>query len=157
MNTRSFFPSWLAAVFLVFLPVSVGAQTKMAEPEPPETNPCITAFLRLERPSYQLQISEAVKFLKIARTTFESRGFTVQTLRIATQPFPEYTHGLSHDEALQFFRDLDGLAQMQNVIISVGPAYLAGDDGDPQADLLADILKNSKSLYGTANVTTNAA
>ena len=155
---RSFSPSWLAALCLVFLPVSVGAQTKMAEPEPPKTKiRCITAFVRLERPSYQLQLSEAVKFLKIARTTFESRGFTVETLRIATQPFPEYTHGLSRDEALQFFRDLDGLAQMQDVIVSVGPAYFAGDDGDAQSDLLAAILKNSTSLYGTVYVTNNGS
>jgi uncharacterized protein (UPF0210 family) len=158
MNTRAFFDPWLAALFLVFLPVSVSAQTKTAEPEPPKTKiRCITAFVRLERPSYQLQISEAAKFLKIAQTTFESRGFTVQTLRIATQPFPEYTHGLSHDEALQFFRDLDGLAQIQNVIVSVGPAYFAGEDGDAQSDLLADILKNSKSLYGTVYVTNNGS
>lgn len=117
---------------------------------------CITAFVRLDRSSYQLQFSEAVKFLQIAQTTFESRGFTVQTLRIATQPFPEYTQGMSHDEVLQFFKDLDGLAQMQHVIVSIGPAYLSGQDGDAQADLLADILKSTKSLYGSVYVTNDS-
>jgi uncharacterized protein (UPF0210 family) len=117
---------------------------------------CITAFVRLDRASYQLQIDEAVKFLKVAETTFESRDFTVQNLRIATQPFPEYTQGLPREQALQFFKDLDGLAQMQNVVISIGPAYLTGDDGDAQADLLAEILKNSKSLYGSVSVTTSS-
>jgi uncharacterized protein len=156
MKTRSFFQTCFAAFPFLLLSVSVSAQTKTPAPEPAKTKiRCITAFVRLDRPSYQLQISEAVKFLKIAQTTFESRGFAVQTLRIATQPFSEYTHGLSHDEALQFFKDLDGLAQMQNVIISIGPAYLEGDDGDAQAALLANILKNSKSLYGTVNVTNN--
>ena len=156
MNIRSLFHS----LFPVFLLLSLFcdsslAQTKTPEPPKPKLR-CITAFVRLDRASYQLQISEAVKFLKIAQTTFESRGFTVQTLRIATQPFPEYTRGISHDEALQFFRDLDGLAQMQNIVISIGPAYLSGNDGEAQADLLADILKNSKSLYGTVYVTTDA-
>lgn len=117
---------------------------------------CITAFVRLDRSSYQLQFSEAVKFLQIAQTTFESRGFTVQTLRIATQPFPDYTQGMSHDEVLQFFKDLDGLAQMQHVIVSIGPAYLSGQDGDAQADLLADILKSTKSLYGSVYVTNDS-
>jgi uncharacterized protein len=155
MKTRSFLLCFFTALFLAFLPfASRAAQTKT--PKRPKTKiRCITAFVRLDRPSYQLQISEAVKFLKIAQTTFESRGFTVQSLRIATQPFPEYTQGLSHDQALQFFKDLDGLAQMQSVIISIGPAYLSGNDGDAQADLLADILKNSKSLYGTVHVTTD--
>jgi uncharacterized protein len=128
------------------------AQTKTPAPSKPAIR-CITAFIRLDRANYQPQIADTVKFLKLARTTFESRGYTVQTLRIATQPFPEYTQGLSRDQALQFFKDLDGLAQMQNVVISIGPAYLGGTDGDAQAILLADILKNSKSLYGSVYVT----
>jgi uncharacterized protein len=155
MKTRSFLQICFAAlIFLLSASVSAQAQTKTPEPEPAKIKiRCITAFVRLDRASYQLQISDAAKFLKIAQTTFESRGFTVQALRIATQPFPEYTKGLSHDEALQFFKDLDGLAQMQNVIISIGPAYFAGDDGDAQSALLADVLKNSKSLYGSVIVT----
>ncbi len=158
MNTRSALHHlFFAFIFFVLLVSSASAQNKPSEPEPPKTKiRCITAFVRLDRSSYQLQISDAVQFLKIAQTTFESRGFTVQTLRIATQPFPEYTQGLSRDQALQFFENLDGLAQIQNVVISIGPAYLAGDDGDAQADLLAEVLKNSKSLFGSVNVTTNS-
>jgi uncharacterized protein (UPF0210 family) len=158
MKIRSVLHQVISAVFLIVLSHSFAcAQTKAPDPETPKTKiRCITAFVRLERGSYQIQISEAVKFLKIAQTTFESRGFTVQTLRIATPPFPEYTQGLSREQTLQFFKNLDGVAQMENVVISIGPAYLAGDDGDAQADLLAEILKNSKSLYGSVNVTTSA-
>lgn len=158
MKIRSALHRVICAVFLVVLFHSFAfAQTKAPEPETPKTKiRCITAFVRLERGSYQIQISDAVKFLKIAQTTFESRGFTVQTLRIATQPFPEYTQGLSRDQALQFFKNLDGVAQTENIVISIGPAYLSGDDGDAQADLLAEILKNSKSLFGSINVTTSA-
>jgi uncharacterized protein len=140
---------------LLFFSLSASGQSKSPQPSKTKIR-CITAFVRLDRASYQLQIADAVKFLKIAQTTFESRDFAVQTLRIATQPFPEYTQGLSRDEALQFFKDLDGLAQMQNIVISIGPAYLSGEDGDAQADLLADILKNSKSLYASVYVTTHA-
>jgi uncharacterized protein len=156
MKIRSFVHSFFTVLLLLFLGLAVSAQTKTPEPEPAKPKiRCITAFVRLDRSSYQLQISDAAKFLKIAQTTFESRGFTVQTLRIATQPFPEYAHGLSHDDAMQFFKNLNGVAEIENVIISIGPAYLAGDDGDAQAELLADILKNTKSLYGTVNVTNN--
>jgi uncharacterized protein len=153
MKSLSFF----RLTFPLFCTLLVVASCSIAQTKPSETPKtkirCITAFVRLDRANYQPEIVEAAKFLKIAQTTFESRDFTVQTLRIATQPFPEYTQGLSHDEALQFFKNLDGLAQMQNVIISVGPAYLSGDDGDAQADLLADVLKNSKALYGSVYVT----
>ena len=113
----------------------------------------ITAFVRMDRGSYQIQMDEAVKFLKIAKTTFESRDCVVQTLRIATQPFPEYTQGMSHEEALQFFKNLDGIAQTGQVILAIGPAYLSATDGEAQADLLADILRNTKSISATVNVT----
>ena len=113
----------------------------------------ITAFVRIDRGSYQIQMDEAVKFLKIAKTTFESRDCVVQTLRIATQPFPEYTQGMSHEEALQFFKNLDGIAQTGQVILAIGPAYLSATDGEAQADLLADILRNTKSISATVNVT----
>ena len=158
MNLRSALHRWLFALLFLSAAASIcPAQTNVPEPQAPKTKiRCITAFVRLDRASYQLQISDAVQFLKIAQTTFESRGFTVQTLRIATQPFPEYTQGLSREQALQFFKNLDGLAQMQNVVISIGPAYFAGNDGDAQADLLVEVLKDSKSLFGSLNVTGNS-
>jgi len=112
----------------------------------------ITAFVRVERGRYQIQMDEAVKFLKIARTTFESRGFVVQTLRIATQPFPEYTQGLSPSETLQFFKNLDATAQDNQFVLAIGPACLAGNDCDAQADLLSEILTNTKSIYGSVYV-----
>jgi uncharacterized protein (UPF0210 family) len=144
-------------LLLAFLLAASAVAGQKKEPQPPKTKVrTITAFVRLERGSYQLQISEAVKFLRIAQTTFESRGFTVQTLRIATQPFPEYTEGLSRDETLQLFKNLDGVAQLEHVAVSIGPAYLSGQNGDAQADLLADILKDAKSLYGSVYVTSDA-
>lgn len=156
MRKRSLLHYLYRLLFISLLIIETCAAQTDAPQTPKTKMRCITAFVRLDRSSYQLQFSEAVKFLQIAQTTFESRGFTVQTLRIATQPFPEYTQGMSHDEVLQFFKDLDGLAQMQHVIVSIGPAYLSGQDGDAQADLLADILKSTKSLYGSVYVTNDS-
>jgi hypothetical protein len=139
-------------MLLSFAALSSAAQQKPESAPKPKVR-AITAFVNLERGRYQIQITEAVQFLKYARTVFESRGYTVQTIRIATQPFPEYTKSLSRDEALQFFKNLDGLAQQDHVIISIGPAYLSGDDGDAQANLLAGIIQNTKSINGTVFVT----
>src|SRR5579863_908945 len=76
------------------------AQQRRATPEKKQKIRAITAFVNLDRSQYLLQIADAVKMLKYARTVFESRGFEVQTIRIATQPFPEYIQGLSPDQAL---------------------------------------------------------
>jgi len=141
----------VAALFSLFVFISVcGAQNPPEAPKPKVRT--ITAFINIERGRYQIQVSEAVDFLKKAKTSFEKQGYTVQTLRVVTQPFPEYTKGVSRAEALQFFRNLDGIAQSDHLMISIGPAYLTGDSGGAQAELLADVLKNTKSLYGTVVV-----
>ena len=141
-----------AAWFSLFVFVSdCMAQTPPQAPKPKVRT--ITAFINIERGRYQIQVSEAVDFLAKAKTSFEKQGYTVQTLRVVTQPFPEYTKGVSRADALQFFKNLDGIAQQDHLMISIGPAYLTGDDGGAQAELLADILKNTKSLYGTVIVT----
>lgn len=140
------------AFFLICAPEGSAAQ-KGAREMPKIKIRTITAFVRLDRNQYQIQMTEAIKFLKIAQTTFESRGFTVQTLRIATQPFAEYTQGMSRQEALQLFKNLDGIVQADHVILAIGPAYLSGKDGDAQADLLADIILSTKSIDGSLYVT----
>lgn len=136
---------------------SLAISSAWAQPQitPPAAKPnvrAITAFVNLDRSRYQIDLADAVKFLRQAQKSFEARGYKVQTLRIATQPFPDYTKGLSREDALRFFKNLDGIAQQEQVILSIGPAYLAGTDGDAQADLLAEILSNSKTLNGTVVV-----
>jgi uncharacterized protein len=112
----------------------------------------ITAFVAVDRTRYQIDFTEAISFLHKAQSTFERHGYTVQTLRVATQPFSDYTAGMTHDEVLRFFKSLDDIAQQEKIMIAIGPAYLTGEDGDAQAALLADILQNTKSLYGTVVV-----
>ena len=154
----SFFRSIAAVTLLALLffppcfPQNKAVAQVAANPAQPKVR-AITAFINIDRSRYQIDISDTIKFLKYARTVFESRGYAVQTLRIATQPFPEYTKGLSREEAMQFFKNLDGIAQQEHIVIAIGPAFLAGNDGDAQADLLAEILSNTKSLFGTVSVT----
>jgi uncharacterized protein (UPF0210 family) len=142
-------------VWIAVSPFSAAFLSAQPKPAAPPTIKIrtITAFVRVDRGQYQIQFDEAVKFLKIAQTTFESRGFTVQTLRIATQPFPEYTQGLSQVETLQFFKNLDTIARDGHFVLSIGPACLEGSDCDAQADLLAEILKRSKFIFGSVYVT----
>jgi uncharacterized protein len=109
----------------------------------------ITAFVNLDRAQYQQQIADATTMLKRARTIFETRGYEVETIRISTQPFSEYTKGLTTEQALAFFKDYDALAAQQKVAASIGPAMLNADDPESQADLLVDVLKSTKSINGS--------
>jgi uncharacterized protein (UPF0210 family) len=157
-NFTKLFAPFLLALF-AFAPFTF-SQTPAPAKAPADTKPhvrTITAFINLDRSQYQLQLAETAKFLGYSKTVFESRGYTVETLRIVTQPFPEYTKGLSTDDAVRFFKNLDGLADQNHVRLSIGSAYLAGNDGDAQADLLVAVLQNTKNIFGSLTITNDAS
>jgi len=109
----------------------------------------ITAFINLDRTQYQTQIADTLKMLKYARTVFETRGYEVLTIRIATQPFPQYTKGLSGDQTVAFFKELEALAAQNHFVLGIGPALLNSGDDPAEANQLLQILQNTKSVYGS--------
>ena len=140
--------SYLIAVILlaaIAWPVSAVAQGTAPVQEKPKIR-AITAFINLDRAQYKEQVADALKMLRRAQTVFESRGYQVQGIRIATQPWPEYTKGLSTQQAVAFFKEYDALAQREKFAASIGPAMLNADDGASQAELLGEILLNTKTL-----------
>jgi uncharacterized protein (UPF0210 family) len=139
----------LFAVLLVTLAGNCGilrAQQKTALAQEKPKIRAITAFINLDRAQYKEQVADTLKMLRRAQTVFESRGYQVQTIRIATQPFPEYTTGLTTEQAVAFFKQYDALAAKEKFRASIGPAMLNAGDSDSEANLLAEILSNTKTL-----------
>jgi uncharacterized protein len=146
MRPGNFRFSFLFCAALIFFAPCAHSQRK-APPDPAKPKiRAITAFIILDRAQYQQQIADAMTMLKRARTTFESRDFEVESIRISTQPFSEYVKGLTPEQALAFFKDYDALATKEKFAASIGPAMLNATDPLAQADLLADILKDTKSI-----------
>ena len=129
---------------------SVRAQQNAAAQEKPKIR-AITAFINLDRAQYQVQVADALKMLRRAQTILESRGYEVQTIRITTQPFPEYTKGLTTEQVVAFFKQFDALAEQQKFIAAIGPAMLNVDDAG-WADVLAEVLSNTKNLSASIAV-----
>jgi len=142
-------------LLLAFALGATSANAQRGTTTPPAPDPAkpkiraITAFVNLDRSKYQQQIADAMKMLKYARTLLESRGYTVQGVRIATQPFSEYTKGLSTEQAVEFFRNYENLAAQQQFIPDIGPAMLNANDPETQADVLAEILAGTKAINAT--------
>lgn len=148
VRSRTFRVAVCILLLAPFAALAQARQNKASAPPRPKIR-AITAFVNLDRTQYVVQIADAVKMLKYARTVFESRGFDVQTIRIATQPFPEYIEGLSNEQALAFFKNYDALAQKDGFAAAIGPAMLNATDSPAQADLLGDILLNTRNLNGS--------
>src|SRR5882757_4576037 len=140
------------AVLLLALAGNCGILRAQAKTAAVPANPkirAITAFINLDRVRYKEQVADALKMLRRAQTTFESRGYQVQTIRIATQPFPEYTKGMTTQQAVAFFKQYDALADKEKFAAGIGPAMLNADDSEAQADLLAEILSATKHIRGS--------
>src|SRR5438132_8053777 len=101
------FLRYAVAVLLIALAGQCGivrGQQKTALAEEKPKIRAITAFINLDRAQYQEQVADALKMMKRGQTILESRGYQVQTIRIATQPFPEYTQGLTAEQTVAFLR-----------------------------------------------------
>jgi uncharacterized protein len=108
----------------------------------------VTAFVRLDRANYRAQVAEALKMLRAAKDAFTKAGYEVETIRITTQPFPEFTRGLTAEQTLEFFRAYDKLAQQEDFTPDIGPAMSKDSDDPKQADLLARILSETQTING---------
>jgi len=136
-----------AAYSLVLLFLGVGHAQPASSSALPKIR-TVTAFIRLDRQSYRSQVEKALIFLRAAKAEFIKSGYDVETIRITTQPFPEYTQGLTPAQALAFFHEYDALAQKEEFTPDIGPAMTKDTDDPAQADLLAQIIATTQSING---------
>ena len=139
------------------LPVLLYAIIGSAQSSPPPASALpkvrtVTAFIRLNRPAYRTQMAEALKLLHAAKDALTKAGYEVETIRITTQPFPEYTRGMSTEQALAFFQDFDQLAAQEGFTPDIGSAMSRDSDDPKQADLLAKILTQTQNINGFITV-----
>jgi uncharacterized protein len=135
------------AVLLGTLLFAVGIAPSSAAENPKVRT--VTAFIRLDTTQYKQQVADTLKILRNAKARFDLAGYTVETIRISTQPFPEYTRGMSKQDTLAFFHDLDNLAKQEGFIVSIGPALMSEKDDPAQAQLLSEILGLTNNLSGS--------
>jgi uncharacterized protein (UPF0210 family) len=114
--------------------------TLLAADRPKPKVRAITGFITIDAKSYSSQIEETVKFLSQVRAAIEAAGYDVAGIRISTQPFPEYTHGLNHADALKLLRGIDDLAARLHFSPNIGPAMLKDTDNIEPVSLLTEIL-----------------
>jgi len=100
----------------------------------------ITGFITIDAKSYPSQIEETVKFLSRVREAINAAGYDVAGIRISTQPFPDYTNGLSHADALKLLRGIDDLAEKLHFAPNIGPAMSKDADMTGPVDLLTEVL-----------------
>jgi uncharacterized protein len=131
------------SVFVLgFLAVATPPSIRAADPVKPRVR-AITGFITIDAKSYASQIQETVTFLSTVRDAVKAAGYDVAGIRISTQPFPEYTRGLSRPDALAMLRSINDLAAQLRFSPNIGPAMVKDTDDTAPADLAIDILSQT--------------
>jgi len=125
-------------VLVLLIAIAVPA-SQAADPAKPKIR-AITGFITIDAKSYTSQIEETVKFLSQVRDAVKAAGYDVAGIRISTQPFPEYTRGLGHADALAVLHGINELAAKLRFAPNIGPAMLKDADDAASIDLVTEIL-----------------
>ena len=80
----------------------------------------ITAGVTLKSISDTTTLLTAIDLLQKAKKEYATKGYEIQTLRIATQNFYDYIGKYSYDEALPFLEKLDAVVKRKGLILSIG-------------------------------------
>lgn len=106
----------------------------------------ITTGLELSGLSQLDRIERAIALLRRGRTTFEQRGYEVQTLRIATNAVLATQGPVQRNEALDRLEVLDRLIGESGVLMSIGPVIRADHDDASMADWTCELIRRTRHI-----------
>jgi uncharacterized protein len=136
------------------LPLVRHAPGSRAAGAPPLRIRTITAGVGLSSPTDRGRVEAAIAMLGRGRKVFESEGYEVQTLRIATPPLMEAADDRARETALTQLQALDELASGHGILLSIGPV-LSADRPEPHLPAWsAELARTTKNLSFTVAVAT---
>ena len=93
-------------------------------------------------------------FQRNARSRFENAGFEVQTVRLATQPFPLLLRDLGAAKAPGFARELESVCQQHGLdYCSIGPVVATARDCDlSYIDAIPAVIEATEAVFASVLV-----
>ena len=121
---------------------------------PPPRIRTITAGVGISSPTDRGRVEAAIAMLGRARKVFESEGYEVQTLRVATPPLMAAADDRAREAALTQLQALDELASGHGILLSIGPV-LSADRPEPHLPAwAAELARTTRNLSFTVAVAT---
>src|SRR5262245_10174785 len=130
-------------IVFVFCIAVMAAVTNAHRSSPAEVRPrirAVTAFIEIDPSNYAARVEDAQKFLAAAKDALNKAGFEGAGGRITTQPFPQYTKGMTNDDAVSFVGKLRDAASKGRSSLNIGSAMVNDNDDPAGASQLVDIL-----------------
>ena len=103
----------------------------------------ITTGFNLEAPVNEEQIRQLSDFTNNSKEIFESNGYTVQTLRLATQPWEEYFE--SKNQIIRLVKELEALVHKYTVdYFNIGTTF-----DQKLIPVIYDMINNTSTMFCT--------
>lgn len=114
----------------------------------------ITYGGNLQRADDEVALRGIGQFLQDARTAFTQAGFTVQTVRLGTQPFPRWLASTPSARRVDAVVALEQTCRQAGIdYCSIGPAGLDPDD-EGWLEWIPNVLAQTESIFATAVIAT---
>lgn len=111
----------------------------------------VTAFMDVSYPLDPEAIARLGQVLRGVRGALAGAGFTVQTTRLATQPFPVALGEAGPDKAVELAKDLAAIAFVHEIdYLSLGPARL--DDPPAYSGAVLDLLSATENVFASIEI-----
>lgn len=105
----------------------------------------ITYFDDIGWPLGRESIEKAIEFIEVARSSFQERGFAVQTTRLATPPFPIILGMNVAEDVVEFAQTIENrLISSSFDYASIGPAL---PDVPESYEVLPVVLSHTESIF----------
>lgn len=105
----------------------------------------ITYFCNPKYPLEEKILQKAGKFLAAAKSAYEAAGYEVQTVRMATVPFPILLGDEHINKLLELTSQIAGIAEQLNIrYVSLGPAL---PESPRSYELIPDAIFVSKNVF----------
>jgi uncharacterized protein (UPF0210 family) len=145
LSRRSFVQTIAAAIAFPHLPLR-GISKKQFRVR------TVTAGIPMAAPNDFAKVNAALDFLRYARGAFVREQFEVQTVRIATQPLPEYLADWQNPRAITLLRALDERAVAGSASFSVGPVLSNGRYDAAFARFAAEVIQVTQNINLTVTI-----
>src|SRR5262245_81736 len=96
-------------------------------------------------------ITEGARLAMQLAQAYEAEGITAQTVRFATQPFPQYLRGCSEKELLRFALELQKCCRDHGIdYCSLGPVNSQDPREAPLMSYLPRLIAETESVFTSA-------
>lgn len=106
----------------------------------------ITAGVELSQRGESQQVEAALEFLGRAKRSYESAGYEVQTIRIATNPWIAGAAARERDQLLDRLRALDSLVASRGAILSIGPVLTEDRSDAHLAQWAGELVRTTRAI-----------